>query len=260
MWKARISIRGLATVLGLLATALLVVAYGGGGSATAKANGAKKSTLPQGSEPVKLDPSEFTTRIDNPYWPMKPGTRWVYQEVHTDDMTVEKVVVKVTNKTKKMANGVTARLVNDVVTQDGVPTEVTQDYYAQDDHGNIWYLSEATTEYVNGQPHTTAGSFEAGVDGAQAGIIMPAKPKPGLTYREEYYKGHAEDKASIVSLTEQAEPPFGHFSNVLMTRNINPLEPSMLEFKFYAPGVGPVTTVGVSGGSKLEELVSYKAG
>jgi len=249
------------TGVGVLAATIALAACAGngngGGTAQAKGGG---SSLPQGSEKVDLNPADFTTRIDNPYWPMKPGSRWVYREVHSEDLTVERVVVTVTNKTKKIANGVEARVVRDVVTEKGVPTEVTDDWYAQDSAGNVWYMGEATTEYVNGKPGTTGGSFEAGVDGAQAGIIMPANPKPGLSYREEYYKGEAEDKARIISLKEQAEPPAGHFKPALMTRNINPLEPRVLEFKFYAKGVGPVSTVGVSGGSKLEELVSYKKG
>jgi hypothetical protein len=231
-----------------------------GGDDDAAAGSANGGGLPQGSEPVQIDPADFTTRIDNPYWPMKPGSRWVYREVHSEDLTVEKVVVTVTNRTKRIANGVTARVVRDVVSEDGVPTEVTDDWYAQDRAGNVWYMGEATTEYVNGKPKTTEGSFEAGVDGALPGIIMPAHPRPGLAYREEYYEGEAEDEARIVSLAEQAEPPAGHFGEALMTRNVNPLEPRVLEFKFYARGVGPVSTVGVSGGSKLEELVSYKLG
>jgi hypothetical protein len=104
---------------------------------------------------------------------------------------------------------------------------------------------------------STEGSFEAGVDGARAGIIMPAKPRPGMKYRQEFYAGHAEDKGEIVSLREQAEVPFGHFRRVLMTKETNPLEPKVLEFKFYARGVGPVLAVGVSGGSDREELVRY---
>jgi hypothetical protein len=255
--------RPVAIALSILVAAIAVWACGGGdgdGDADASGGSATGSALPQGSEPVNIDPAEFTTDIDNPYWPMKPGSRWVYREVHSEDLTVEKVVVTVTSETKKIANGVTARVVRDVVSENGVPTEVTDDWYAQDNAGNIWYMGEATTEYVDGKPKTTAGSFEAGVDGAQPGIIMPADPKPGLTYREEYYEGEAEDAARIVSLGEQAEPPAGHFPNALMTRNINPLEPKVLEFKFYAKGVGPVSTVGVSGGSKLEELVSYSLG
>ena len=215
--------------------------------------------LPRGSEPVNLNPADFTTRIDNPYWPMRRGSRWVYRETDSEG-TKQRVVVTVTRRTRLIANGVRARVVRDVVTEDGTPIEVTDDYYAQDRAGNIWYLGEATTEYENGKPTSTEGSFEAGVDGAQPGIIMPAKPRVGLAYREEYYAGHAEDKARIVSLREQAEVPFGHFRRVLMTRNTNPLEPKSVEFKFYARGVGPVLAIGVSGGSDREELVSFNRG
>jgi hypothetical protein len=220
---------------------------------------ARTAALPRGSEPVNLDPADFTTRIDNPYWPMRKGSRWVYRETDSEGAR-QRVVVTVTRRTKLIANGVRARIVRDVVTEKGVPVEVTDDYYAQDRAGNIWYLGEATTEYEDGKPTSTEGSFEAGVDGAQAGIIMPAKPRVGLAYREEYYAGHAEDKARIVSLREQAEVPFGHFTRALMTRNTNPLEPKSLEFKFYARGVGPVLAIGVSGGSDREELVRFKRG
>jgi hypothetical protein len=111
------------------------------------------SELPQGSEPASLDPAEFTTEIDNPYWPMSPGRRWVYRETDTTG-TVERVVVEVTDRTKTIANGVEARVVRDTVTEDGVPAEVTDDWYAQDAEGNIWYLGEATQEYVDG-PRTS---------------------------------------------------------------------------------------------------------
>ena len=220
---------------------------------------AAAAPLPRGSEVVHLEPAEFSTTIDNPYWPMKPGSRWVYRETDSDG-TKQKVVVTVTNETKLIANGVTARVVRDVVTEKGKFVEVTDDWYAQDRRGNIWYLGEATTEYENGNPVSTAGSFEAGVDGAQAGVIMPARPRPGLSYRQEYYKGHAEDKASIISLREQAEVPSGHFRPVLMTRDVNPLSPKVLEYKFFARDVGPVLAVSVSGGSDREELVRYTRG
>jgi hypothetical protein len=254
-----------AAVIGIIAASFALGACGGNGgsdksTSTMNAAPTADTGLPQGSEPVKLNPADFTTKITNPYWPMKPGSRWVYREVSPADLTVERVVVKVTNRTKKMANGIEARVVSDVVTDNGVPTEVTSDYYAQDSAGNIWYLGERTAEYTNGKVSTTAGSFEAGVDGAQAGIVLPADPKPGLSYRQEYYGGQAEDQGQIVSVDEQVEPPFGHFTHALMTKDTNPLEPKVTEFKFYARGVGPALEVGVSGGSKFEELVSYKAG
>jgi len=106
------------------------------------------------------------------------------------------------------------------------------------------------------------GSFEAGVDGAQPGVIVPAHPRAGMSYRQEYYKGHAEDRGEIVSLREQVEVPFGHFrrGTVLMSRDMNPLEPNVLEYKFYARGVGPVLAIGVSGTADREELVRYVEG
>jgi len=129
--------------------------------------------LPQGDDPVNLDPAEFTTKIDNPYWPMKPGTRWVYREIDEEGKKL-KIVVVVTTETKKIANGITARVVRDTVTEDGALIEDTNDWYAQDADGNIWYMGEDTAEFENGKISTKSGSFEAGVDGALPGIIMPA--------------------------------------------------------------------------------------
>lgn len=233
----------------------LVAALAAAGVAGAADTGA----LPQGSEPINLNPGDFSTRIDNPYWPMRPGSRWVYRETDSGGAD-QRVVVTVTDKTKRIANGITARVVRDVVTERGKPVEVTDDWYAQDRAGNVWYLGEATAEYENGKVKTTAGSFEAGVDGAQAGVILPAAPKVGMRYRQEYYAGKAEDRAEVFSLSEQAQVPFGHFTKVLMTRDLNPLKPKILEYKFYARGVGPVLAVGISGGSDREELVSYRKG
>ena len=247
----------------LLLASLGLAACGGDddtdGSGSASTTTGSGQDLPQGSEHVELDPAEFTTEIDNPWWPMKPGSRWVYSETDTEGAN-QKVVVTVTNRTKQIANGIEARVVHDVVTEDGEFVEVTDDWYAQDQDGNIWYLGEDTTEYENGKPVSQSGSFEAGVDGAEAGIIMPAQPEVGMTYRQEYYKGEAEDEGSIVSLEQQAEVPAGHFQPVVMTNDTNPLEPKVNEFKFFARGVGPVLAVSVSGGSDREELLSYKPG
>jgi len=238
------------------AVAVLALGAATGGAVAAQGEDA---SLPRGSETVHLNPANFTTRIDNPYWPMKPGTRWVYRETDSEGAR-QRVVVRVTDRTKLIANGITARVVRDVVTEKGRFVEVTDDWYAQDRRGNIWYLGEDTTEYENGRPVSKEGSFEAGVDGAQAGVIMPAHPRPGLAYRQEYYRSQAEDRARIVSLREQAEVPAGHYRPVLMSREWNPLERKVLEFKFYARGVGPVLAVSVSGGSDREELVRFRRG
>ncbi len=237
------------------AAALAAAALGPGAAAAAAA----PADLPRGGERVTLDPADFTTRITNPYWPMRPGSRWIYRETDSSGARL-RVVVTVTRRTKLLANGVTARVVRDVATDGGKPVEVTEDLYAQDRKGTVWYLGEDTAEYENGKVVSREGSFEAGVDGAQAGVIMPAHPRPGMRYRQEYYAGHAEDRARVVSRREQAGVPFGHFSPVLMTREDNPLEPRALEFKFYARRIGPVLAVSVSGGSDREELVSYRRG
>jgi hypothetical protein len=206
-----------------------------------------------------LGPGDFTTRIDNPYLPMRPGSRWVYRETNTRG-TRQRVVVQVTRRTRRIANGVTARVVRDTVTERGELVEDTFDWFAQDRAGNVWYLGEDTTEYENGKPVSKAGSWEAGVDGARAGIAMLARPRAGRGYRQERFPGAAEDRARVLSLDDQAEVPAGHFTGVLTTKDWNPLEPRVLEYKLYAKGVGLVLALDTSGGSGREELLRYVKG
>jgi hypothetical protein len=230
-------------------------------SPAAAAGSSSQGGLPQGSESVRLNPADFSINIDNPYWPMSPGSKWVYNETDTKG-TNQKVVVEVTAKTKMIANGIEARVIRDTVTENGVPVEITYDWYAQDKAGNIWYLGEDVTNYKNGRVVDHAGSFEAGVDGAQPGIAMPANPQPGLSYRQEYYKGEAEDKAAIITVgEEQVQVPFGYFNkDLLMTRDLVPTEPKVQELKFYAPNVGPLLSVHTDGAGGRAELVSYSQG
>lgn len=226
--------------------AVLLVAGCGGEPTSADA-------LPRGAESVTLDPAEFTTDIDHRYWPMTPGTRWTYRETDPDGDL--EVVVVVTDRTRRLANGVTVRLVRDTVRRDGEIVEDTIDYYAQDAAGNVWYLGEDTAEFEDGAITTRDGSFEAGVDGAQAGILLPADPTPGMAYRQEYYAGQAEDSGAVLSTGELVEVPAGRYDGALLTRDTNALEPDQAQFKLYAPGVGPVLTLDVSGGTGREELL-----
>jgi hypothetical protein len=212
-------------------------------------------SLPQGNEPVDLDPADFTSEIDNPYWPMEPGARWVYRETDAEGAEL-RVEVTVTGRTREIL-GIAATVVHDVVTEDGRLKEDTYDWYAQDKWGNVWYMGEDTKEYEGGKVSSTEGSWEAGVDGAQAGIILPAHPEPGMAYRQEHYAGHAEDGAEVLSMDERATVPFGSFDHVLMTRDFNRLEPKLLEHKFYAKGVGPVLAMTVAGGADREELLRF---
>jgi hypothetical protein len=250
------TIRGTAA---LLAVAIAVAMAGcddddGGSNGDGDSGGA----LPTGSEPAQLDPAEFTTEIDNPYWPMTPGSKWVYSESDPEgELTVE---VTVTEEKKMIANGVEARVVRDVVTQNGDPVEVTDDWYAQDADGNVWYLGEETAEYEDGKVVSREGSFEAGVDGAEAGIVMPGNPEQGLEYRQEYREGEAEDYATVRGFATRVVVEFGKFDSVLQTEDVNPLgDPIQVENKFYAEGVGPILTIDLTGEGR-EELVSYTPG
>jgi hypothetical protein len=183
---------------------------------------------------VRLDPGQFTTRIDNRWWPMTPGSRWTYRETDGQGST-QRVQVTVTGQTRTIS-GVQARVVHDVVTEDGQLVQNTYDWYAQDDKGNVWYLGEDTKEYEGGKVVSTEGSWEAGVDGAQPGILLPADPRRDMAYRQEYHKGQAEDAARVLSLDMRAEVPAGSFDQLLTTQDSTPLEPKLLEHKFYAPG------------------------
>lgn len=266
----------LARLIALAALAATVGACGGGGGGDSGGSGgsggsaptdprsaapapatsgtaASPQPLPQGSQPIRLDPAAFSATIDNPYWPMRPGSRWVYREGAARD------VLTVQNATKTVA-GIPARVIHDVLTENGKVTEDTYDWYAQDRDGNVWYLGEDTKEFTQGKPPSTKGSWQAGVDGAQAGVIVPAHPTVGLTYRQEYYKGQAEDAGQILLVGGHVQVPYGSFDSTLKTKDYSPLEPNVVEQKYYAPGVGPVLAVTVSGGSDKEELVSYTKG
>jgi hypothetical protein len=236
-------------VLSLAAVSTLTVA--------AVAVGGTSRRLPQGDDPVHLKPSDFSANIDNAQWPMSVGSRWVYRVVDSSDLSVQHEVISVTEHTKLMADGIEARVVHDVVTDHGDPVEVTNDWYAQDKRGNVWYFGEDTVVYVHGKP-VDNGSWEAGVNGNLPGVALPARPRVGLTYREEYSKGVAEDQSRVLALDEQAQIPAGHFKGVLMTEDFSPIEPGVSELKFYAKGSGQaVLAVDVSGGTDREELVSH---
>lgn len=214
--------------------------------------------LPQGGEPVMLETADFVDRIDNPFLPFLPGSRWLYRETDAEGAR-QRVKVTVTDRTRTI-EGIDATVVHDKVTEGGALVENTFDWYAQDVCGNVWYLGENTKEYDDGEVVSTEGSWEHGVDGAMAGVVMPADPQVGLAYRQEYYEGEAEDRGEIASLEEQAQVPFGHFRDVLMTRDTTPLHPRVLEYKFYAEGIGVVLAVGISGGSDREELLRFRPG
>ena len=206
-------------------------------------------------DPV-INPADFVTQIDNQYLPMTPGTTFVYDGESEDGK--ERIEVEVTHETKEIL-GVTCIVVRDRVWIDGELVEDTFDWFVQDKDGNVWYLGEDSKEYEGGKVVSTEGSWEAGVDGAKPGIIMKGNPQVGDAYRQEYYEDEAEDMAEVLSLDESVSVPYGTFDNCLKTQEWTPLEPDVVENKYYAPGVGVVMEVAVEGGSERVELVEVRS-
>ena len=200
----------------------------------------------------KIDPANFVATIDNPFFPLAPGTKWTYGGD-------EKVVVTVTTDTK-MILGVPATVVRDRVFVGGELEEDTFDWFAQDVAGNVWYFGEQTAEYTNGKVSSRAGSWTGGVDGAQPGIVMLAQPRAGDAYRQEYLAGEAEDLAKVTALSGKVTVPAGSYSDVIVTEEWTPLEPSIRERKIYARGVGLVDSRMIRGGTEVVQLVAVKDG
>ena len=215
------------TVLSAIVGSVIVLVAGCTGSSQEEG----KAYAPQ------INPADFTTTIDNKYFPLKLGTTFVYEGgAEHGEMTV-------TYHTKKVM-GVECVVVDDRAWEAGQLVEQTYDWFAQDNKGNVWYFGEDTKEYENGKVVSTKGSWEAGVDGAKPGIIMQADPKVAESYRQEYYPGEAMDMARVLSLNASVTVPYGSFDHVLETKEWTPLQPGFFEKKYYVRGVGPLGNPG----------------
>ena len=207
-----------------------------------------------GTYAPSLDPAEFVDVIDNPYLPLVPGMRWVYEG--EEDGETERVEVEVLDETR-VIEGITATVVRDTVHVDGELAEDTYDWYAQDEAGNVWYLGEDTHEYEDGEAVSAEGAWEYGTDGALPGIVMLAHPEVGDAYRQEYYEGEAEDMGEVLEVGGTMELGIGSYDDVLVTEDWNPLEPDVIEEKSYAPGVGLIHEAKVAGGDGEIELLEF---
>jgi len=237
-------------VLTILAVAGLGVAACGSDS-----DSEDTASTPTSVYAPEINAADFSSTIDNPFLPRKPGTRMVY-EGPTDEGK-ERIVIEVTRDTRTVM-GVTTVVVRDTVTLNGELIEDTYDWYAQHRDGSVWYFGEDTKEFEGGKVVSTKGSWEGGVDGALPGIVMPAQPQVGQKFRQEYYRDEAEDMGEILSLTEKATVPFGTFGDVVKTRDTTPLQPELVEEKYYARGVGFVLGVDIAGGTDRIELVAVE--
>lgn len=202
--------------------------------------------------PVVIDPDDFVKIVDNPYFPLQPGT--TYTSMTPDGSVVDTFFV---SRQTKQVLGVTCVVVIDTVIEDGELVERTDDYFAQDKEGNVWYFGEASRDFENGKVVSTEGSWLAGVNGAEPGFIMKADPRPGDAYDQEHAPGIAEDQAKVLALSASARTPYGVFHEALRVAETNPLEPGALEHKLYAKGVGQVLVVDKVGGD-IEHLVSVE--
>ncbi len=232
----------------------------GGDAGTTTAGSMSPSQLAPVSGPYSpaIDPADFAARVDNPYFPLAPGTVTRATGVAENGTTPQVDVASVTHRTKRIA-GVRCVVVRDIVSSRGAPIERTFDWYAQDRAGNVWYFGEDSSDYRDGRFVPSGGSFEAGVDGAKPGIIMPAQPAPGDAYRQEYYPGHALDQARVLGYTP-ASVPYGKFSHTLTTVETTALEPGVRERKHYVRGVGEVASADVAGSKEAFRLVSVRRG
>jgi hypothetical protein len=200
----------------------------------------------------------FTAHVDNPWFPLRPGTVYVYRGVKDGKPSHD--VVTVTHRVKTI-QGAPCVVVADRLYLAGHLEERTSDWYTEDARGNVWYFGESTAELdAHGRVTSTEGSWETGRDGAKAGISMPAHPVPGRFGRQEYYKGQAEDHFEVLSLRAGVSVPYVSSRHALLTKEWTPLEPGVVDHKFYVRGVGTVLEQTVRGGDERNELVSVTHG
>jgi hypothetical protein len=229
------------------ASAALLVSLASAGTVHSKGRGGTRARPPAAT---------FSARVDNPWFPLTPGTRYVYTGVKDDKPSRD--VVTVSRRTKTI-DGVPCAVVQDRLFLGGRLRERTTDWYSQDMRGNVWYFGENTAELdASGRVTSTEGTWRAGVDGARAGIYMPADPRLGQSGRQEYYKGHAEDHFRVIGLFAIVVPP--GTKNALLTKEWTPLEPGTLDHKLYVRGIGTVLEQSQKGPNERNELVSITRG
>jgi hypothetical protein len=206
--------------------------------------------------PKTLRPSDFVRHVTNPWFPLKPGSKYRYRGVKEGTHMVD--VLRPTHRTKTI-EGVKTTVVHDVVYIHGKPREVTNDYYAQDRHRNVWYFGEDTKELTaSGHVISRNGSFRSGRNGAEPGVLFPGHPRRGVKGRQEFYKGHAEDHFKVLDRHARVSVPFVTTHHAVRTKEWTPLEPKTLDNKYYVHGIGTVREIAVKGPVERLHLVSFK--
>lgn len=206
-----------------------------------------------------FNPHNFSGHsVDNPWFPLTPGTMLVYKGVKDGKRGTD--IVHVTWRTR-VVDGVRATIVEDTTTLNGRLSEHTFDWYAQDDSGNVWYVGEKTAEYDRyGNVVSREGSWQAGVNGARPGIFMPAHPHVGDSYRQEFLAGEAEDHFQITNMDATVTTPYATFHHAMRTKEWTPLEPGLIDAKYYVRGIGEVLEKAVTGPTEVFKLVQVVHG
>ena len=203
-------------------------------------------------------PGPFSAQIDNPWFPQKPGTVYVYLGVK--DGEAARDVVTVSHRTKTIAS-MPCAVVEDRLYLSGRLEERTTDWYSQDSRGNVWYVGETTAELDKaGHVKNRSGSWQTGVNGARPGIIMFAHPRVGQSARMEFYKGQAEDYFRVLSVHAKVKAPYASSTSAVLTKEWTPLEPGTIDHKYYVRGIGTVLEQTVKGGVERSALVSVTHG
>jgi hypothetical protein len=219
------------------------------------------AALTAAAKPATASPSKylgFSARVTNPWYPLKPGSVYVYRGVKDGEPSRE--VMTVTHRTKTI-DGAPCVVVSDLLYLRGRLEERTTDLYTQDSKGNVWYFGENTAELDRqGRVKNRSGSWRAGVNGAKPGIFMFAHPRVGQSARQEYYKGQAEDHFQVLRLNVRVRVPFGSSRHALLTKEWTPLEPGVIDHKYYVRGIGTVLERTAKGPVERNELVSFRRG
>ena len=238
-------------------TALAVAAMVAGGASASAASAAKGPPAPKASHFGK-----HSSLITNSWFPLARGSVYVYDG--QKDGKQARDVMTVTGRTKNIA-GIRAAVISDRLSLNGVLAERTTDWYAQDRRGTVWYLGERTAELnAKGKVTSTEGSFLNGRDGAKGGIFMPANPQVGQTFQQESFKGQAEDHFRILDLAASISTPAVSSNNAMLTEETTPLEPGIVDHKYYVQGIGTVMEQQVAGAppgqGEVGTLVSFTPG
>jgi hypothetical protein len=239
------------------AAAIAVCGYGMSTLRGAEPASAADGTVPSGAGPngpQSIVASDFVPHVNNPYFPLQPGTTFRYRGTKDGKPTID--VYRVTDQIRRIL-GVPCVSVKDKLYENGSLEERTTDWYAEDPQGRVWYFGESTAELnPAGKLTSTEGSWQSGVKGARPGIFMPKMPQTGQSYRQEYLKGEAQDRFQVLKLHAPVAVPAAHYRDALLTKEWTPLEPGVIDHKYYVRGIGEVSEETIKGPLETSKLVA----